>query len=277
MGDTPKKYHITDNGDIYKVNEDGSFTSMGNAEKMSSTNQTEKTISQSTEPSADDKPIKPFIEKKHRVLVIISVFLLVGISLFYLLHSPKASNIFKEEIASADTLVQSISDTPLAEAEQPIVDEQLENIHDIPKKEDAKVEANQSEKIELRKESENYAKSSNDIGEKETSQDVIDPNKVYSAVEVQADFPGGDRARLQWLRDNISWPRDVNGQQLHGDVELDFIIERDGSVSNVKVIYSENSELNSAAITLISSMPKWSPAMVNNQPVRSPMGITLFF
>ncbi len=96
-------------------------------------------------------------------------------------------------------------------------------------------------------------------------------------MEVQADFPGGDRARLQWLRDNISWPRDVNGQQLHGDVELDFIIERDGSVSNVKVIYSENSELNSAAITLISSMPKWSPAMVNNQPVRSPMGITLFF
>ena len=84
-------------------------------------------------------------------------------------------------------------------------------------------------------------------------------------------------ARRQWLRDNIQWPRDANGQQLHGEVELDFIIERDGSISNVKVTYSENTDLNTAAIRLISSMPNWSPAMVKNQPVRSPMGITLFF
>lgn len=107
--------------------------------------------------------------------------------------------------------------------------------------------------------------------------DEIDVNKIYSAVEVQAEFPGGDHARRQWLRDNIQWPLDANGNQLRGEVELDFVIERDGSISNVKVTYSENPALNSAAINLIRSMPRWSPAKVNNQPVRSPMGITLFF
>lgn len=105
----------------------------------------------------------------------------------------------------------------------------------------------------------------------------IDPNKVYYSVEVQAEYHGGDRARLQWLRDNIQWPRDGDGRQLHGEVELEFVIERDGSVSNVVVTYSDDTALNSAAINVISSMPKWYPAKVKNQPVRSPMGMTLFF
>lgn len=282
MGENPKKYHVTDDGDVYRVNEDGSFTSMGNAEKMSSPNQTEKTISQSTEPSADDKPIKPFIEKKHRGLVIgmiISVFLLGSISLFYLLNRQNMSNISKEEEPSFDTIVQSISKEALVENEQQITKEQTVISQDNSQSEITKTESHQlSQPIvkETDRVSENYVKSSDNTNNPIKGDD-IEPNKIYSAVEVQADFPGGDRARRQWLRDNIQWPRDANGQQLHGEVELDFVIERDGSISNVKVTYSENTELNPAAIRLISSMPKWSPAMVKNQPVRSPMSITLFF
>lgn len=166
MGDTPKKYHITDNGDIYKVNDDGSFTSMGNAEKMSSTNQTEKTISQSTEPSADDKPIKPLIEKKHRGLVIgviISVILLGGSSLFYLLNSQKMSNVSKEEDLSLDAIVQSISKEPLVENEQQITEEQSVISQDNSQSEITKVESHQlTQPIvkEPERVSENYVKSS---------------------------------------------------------------------------------------------------------------------
>ncbi|MBD5211389.1 MAG: TonB family protein [Bacteroidales bacterium] len=280
MGENPKKYHVTDEGDVYRINEDGSFTSMGNAEKMSGTNQAEDTISRSTEPSAVDKPIKPFVGKKHRGLVVgvvISLFLLVGISLFYLLNSHKRSIISGEEALYADTI--PISEESLVENERQITEEQSiismeDSISEVTKtepqqllqpkpKEPERVSENSVKPLE----NENYVRRAEDI----------DPNKIYSAVEVQADFPGGDRARSQWLRDNIQWPRDTNGQQLHGEVELDFVIERDGSISNVTVTYSENPDLNTAAIRLISSMPKWSPAMVKNQPVRSPMGITLFF
>lgn len=285
MGENPKKYHVTDDGDVYRVNEDGSFTSMGNAENMSSATQTEQTKSQSPKPSSIDKPIKPFIEKKHRGLVIgviISVFLLGGSSLFYLLNSQKISNISKEDGLSLDAVAQSVSEESLAENEQQITEEQSVISQDNSQSEITKAESHQlSQPIvkETDQVSENYVKSSDNTNNANSARkgDDIEPNKIYSAVEVQADFPGGDRARRQWLRDNIQWPRDANGQQLHGEVELDFVIERDGSISNVKVTYSENTDLNTAAIRLISSMPKWSPAMVKNQPVRSPMGITLFF
>lgn len=283
MGENPKKYHVTDEGDVYRINDDGSFTSMGNAEKMSKSIQTEEAVQPSPELSFQDEPIKPYVKRKRSGLVIggiILLFLLGDTSLFYIFDNLQITNNSKEEIISTDTVNASIIDEPISEIEQPIAPEQLE----IPKKTDklvtTKVEPAQppvSQKEEYYKDPENFVESSNSNVSKVNSSNVIDPDKIYSAVEVQADFPGGDRARLQWLRDNIQWPRDANGKQLHGDVELDFVIERDGSISNVKVTYSENTDLNTAAIRLISSMPKWSPAMVNNQPVRSPMGITLFF
>lgn len=283
MGENPKKYHVTDEGDVYRINDDGSFTSMGNAEKMSNSTQTEQAVQPSPELSFHNKPIKPYDTKKRKVLVIVGIillFLLGGISLFYIFDNPQISNIAREEIISTDTVKTSIIDEPISEIEQPIAPDQLENPNKTDRLEAKKVDPNQppiSQKEEYYKNTENFVESPNSNVSKVNSSNVIDPDKIYSAVEVQADFPGGDRARIQWLRDNIQWPRDANGQQLHGDVELDFVIERDGSISNVKVTYSENTDLNTAAIRLISSMPKWSPAMVNNQPVRSPMGITLFF
>ena len=283
MGENSKKYHVTDEGDVYRLNEDGSFTSMGNAEKMSNSIQTEESVQLSPELSSPDKPIKPCIKKKRRALVIVGVilpFLLGGIILFYIFDRPQIADIENDEIISTDTVNTSIIDEPLSEIEQPIAPEQLDDPKESDKIEVTKVEPEQppiSQKEENYKDMENFVESSNSNVSKINSSNVIDPDKIYSAVEVQADFPGGDRARSQWLRDNIQWPRDANGQQLHGEVELDFVIERDGSISNVKVTYSENTDLNTAAIRLISSMPKWSPAMVKNQPVRSPMGITLFF
>ena len=283
MGENPKKYHVTDEGDVYRINDDGSFTSMGNAEKMSNSIQTEEAVQPSPELSFQDEPIKPYVKRKRRGFVIggiILLFLLGGIGLFYLFNNPQTSNITKEEIISSDTVNTTIIDEALTEIVQPItqeqsVDSQKPTKSDVIKTESCQPSANQ--RTENQKEPDNFVSSSNCNESKVIRTDVIDPNRIYSAVEVQADFPGGDRARRQWLRDNIQWPMDANGQQLHGEVELDFVIERDGSISNVKVTYSENSDLNTAAIRLISSMPKWSPAIVKNQPVRSPMGITLFF
>ncbi len=285
MGENPKKYHVTDDGDIYRINEDGSFTSMGNAEKMSSNTHKEIPIIPTLELSANENSIKASIKKNNRgviIGVITLIFLLGGISFFFLFRDLKTDTVplpygLNEDIRLS---TETKSKKPLVEIEQPITENKSVNSYDTPQKEVTKVVSNQSSQSKIvgpRNESESLAKSSNNYEDKIKKQDVIDFNKIYSAVEVQAEFPGGDRARRQWLRDNIKWPVDANGQQLHGEVELDFVIERDGSISNVKVSYSENSDLNASAVKLISSMPKWSPAMVKNQPVRSPMGITLFF
>ncbi len=279
MGEKTKKYHVTDDGDIYRINDDGSFTSMGNAEKMSESNVEDSVdpVNNQCSSKSNINPVQPFVynnsHKRFWICVIIFlIFIICGV--LYVSTTSHVVNSTSE--FDLDTI--AVSDVPIeivtSEVPEPtqeiasasIKDFSHKNIQQvIPETESNKPNVKEIAPVESQARSESLTSSS------------IDPNKVYYSVEVQAEFPGGDRSRKQWLRDNISWPNDADGVQLHGNVELDFIIERDGSVSNVKVSYSENSELNSAAVRLISSMPAWSPAKIRNQPVRSPIGITLFF
>jgi len=281
MGENPKKYHITDDGDVYRVNEDGSFTSMGNAENIYDPKFEEASVfKQSSMPSSDSAPVKPFAKSNYSrrlwLYSILFLILIVGIIAYNSLFSNKDASMVEKTITqTTDTTASSSTvdiDAPLEEVSTQDVISQAEQQSKLKEEQPTATDVKPKEQ-QIQVAPNNEPRSHSEI---QTS-NTIDPNKIYYSVEVQAEFPGGDRARRQWLQDNISWPRDNNGSQLHGDVELEFIIERDGSVSNVKVTYSDNSDLNSAAINLISSMPQWSPAMVNNQPVRSPMGITLFF
>lgn len=271
MGENPKKYHITDDGDIYRVNEDGSFTSMGNAEDKHTSESAENESVESSIVS-NIKHQKP--ESKSRTSLIFSLSIVLAVLLFTLFY-------FVNDRQQSEK-IESQTDVPEQSEENVEIQQDTVIKTHIEISSQATIKNKTDEHV-----SKNIEPSINNVNTKrEAFQEVvittdptatIDLNKIYNAVEVQAEFPGGDRARLQWLRDNIQWPRDAEGRQLHGDVELQFVIERDGSVSNVKVIYSENPALNSAAIDVIGSMPKWSPAQVKNQPVRSTMGITLFF
>ncbi len=314
MEEKPNKYHVTDDGDIFRINDDGSFTSIGNAEKMSESKHEEEPVSEQ-EPLSSSKvkstppPAKRNSRKRfwvYGVLYIIAVLaVIVWYNSFYPHERESADEPLQQEqplVMATDTAVilspitTAMEDDAVypeaAQAEEVPIETapQEDDMQVVP--EQAPIEG-QSAKAAmggtLREEQPDAAaattESHYDAGTvsgsvsygKRQILNTIDPNMVYYSVEVQAEFPGGDRARRQWLHDNIIWPRDNNGSQMQGDVELEFIIERDGSVSNVKVSYSDNPGLNPEAIRLISSMPKWSPAMVRNQPVRSPMGITLFF
>ncbi len=287
MGDNPKKYHITDDGDVYRINEDGSFTSMGNAENIStSAESTSDDNIYSNEKSGqpayvykknDKGLIVGYKKSKNRFIVALLIGLIIigGIGLSYLLYDNTETtyNQNTNMSYSTDTVITPIIPEPAAEEVEEVEDNNRSTKETSQKPHESSNTKSES-KIQKFEES---VKITGNSSANATEKDVIDVNKIYYTVEVQAEFPGGDRARSQWLRDNIQWPRDNQGRQLEGDVELEFIIERDGTVTNVKVTYSENPDLNSAAINLISSMPKWTPAMVKNQPVRSPMGITLFF
>jgi len=266
--DINKKYHITDDGEVFRINDDGSFTSMGNAEKMTS-----KVV----EPSP--KPLSPATKKNNRILIILLLFIIFGLGggiIYFLLRDDKGvpRDDYSGELLTdtSDELLLS-SDAPIEVASPVIVE--AEPIAQPTKPAAPSLET----KEEPTSDQLNYSLPTPEVHSTPatTSSSTIDPNKIYDAVEEQAEFPGGDRARSQWLSDNIQWPCDNEGNQLHGDVELDFVIERDGSISNVQITYSDNAALNSEAIRLIGSMPKWTPAKVRDQPVRSPMGISLFF
>lgn len=294
MGETPKKYHVTDEGDVFRINEDGSFTSMGNAEKMSEQKTEETKAEQDSVPSPDSAPSKPAAKKSSdkRMLLYFMLFLAIVLAgaLAYFFLSPNGIPADQAAVPDKPPTEDSIAVAQTAETDvtqgkapaQDVVPQAQEGAYlqpgqaIEPKETQAAVSYEKAAESQPKVETNIESTYKPDKFETKPS-NTIDPDKVYYSVEVQAQFPGGDRAKTRWLNDNISWPRDANGNPLQGDVELEFIIERDGSISNVKVTYSENPDLNSAAVRLISSMPKWSPAKVRNQPVRSPMGITLFF
>ena len=93
-------------------------------------------------------------------------------------------------------------------------------------------------------------------------------NRVFDVVEQQPSFPGGPSALNNWIRENIKYPADAAKNEIEGLVTVSFIVEKDGSISNVKVVYPTDPSLDKEAVRLVAMMPKWRPGRQNGQPAR---------
>ncbi len=96
----------------------------------------------------------------------------------------------------------------------------------------------------------------------------IETGKVYDDVEHMPQFPGGLSAMMKYLADNISYPEEAEKKGAQGRVIIAFIVECDGSVSNLKVEKSAEDHLDNEALRLVKSMPKWIPGTQGGHPVR---------
>jgi len=104
-----------------------------------------------------------------------------------------------------------------------------------------------------------------------------DPNQVYAAVEVEPHFKGGTAAFNTYLATNIKFPATdrINGTQ--GKVIVTFVIEKDGSLSDIKALRSPSQSMADAAVTAIQQSPKWVPGIQNGKPVRVQYTISFAF
>ena len=93
-------------------------------------------------------------------------------------------------------------------------------------------------------------------------------NMVFDVVEVMPQFPGGQIAMLKYIMENIKYPEQAMKEGIQGRVAVRFIVEKDGSISDVKPILSVHPLLNKEAVRVVESMPKWSPGKQNGKPVR---------
>ncbi len=93
--------------------------------------------------------------------------------------------------------------------------------------------------------------------------------KVYTWVQVKPSFPGGEEARLKWLRENLEYPQQAVADEIQGLVQVGFVVEKDGSITNVKVVQSAHSTLDREAVRLVKAMPKWIPGKQNGNTVRA--------
>ncbi|MBR6198040.1 MAG: M56 family metallopeptidase [Bacteroidaceae bacterium] len=97
---------------------------------------------------------------------------------------------------------------------------------------------------------------------------VSSSNKVFDVVDVIPSFPGGDKAMWEFFDKERVYPESCLREKKQGRVLVSFIVEKDGSLSNLKVIRSVNSEFDKEAIRLVKSMPKWTPAIKDGKYVR---------
>ena len=93
-------------------------------------------------------------------------------------------------------------------------------------------------------------------------------NGLFVDYETSAEFPGGAEAMYKWIADHIKYPEECKAKGIQGRVTLSFVIEVDGSVTNVKALRSPDDRLSQEAIRVVSAMPKWKPATQMDKPVR---------
>lgn len=90
----------------------------------------------------------------------------------------------------------------------------------------------------------------------------------FMFVEQMPEFPGGDAALKNYIKQNLRYPNFEVDQCFHGRVWLTFIVEKDGTISNIRVLGSPAKEFSDEAIRLVKSMPKWTPGKKDNTIVK---------
>ena len=91
---------------------------------------------------------------------------------------------------------------------------------------------------------------------------------VFDQVEEMPEFPGGMPALIEFLQTNIKYPKDAVKQDVGGRVMVMFVVETDGSISNVRVARKVFPSLDEEAVRVVKAMPKWKPGKEKGRAVR---------
>ena len=104
-----------------------------------------------------------------------------------------------------------------------------------------------------------------------------DKNGVYQIVEEMPQFPGGETKLMEYIAKNLTYPQEAKDKGIDGRVFVAMMIEKDGSVSNVKVLRGIGGGCDEEAVRVISALPKWKPGKMNGEPVRVSYQIPINF
>ena len=100
---------------------------------------------------------------------------------------------------------------------------------------------------------------------------------VFDVVEGMPQFPGGEAALMRYLSQNIRYPKEAMEAKTQGRVIVQFVIEKDGSISGAHVVKSVNPQLDAEALRVVSAMPNWTPGTHNGQTVRVKYAVPISF
>ena len=92
--------------------------------------------------------------------------------------------------------------------------------------------------------------------------------EIFRVVESMPEFPGGEPGRFKFLQENIKYPRLAIEAGISGKVYLTFVVERDGSITDVQLLRGIGSECDEEALRVVKMMPHWKPGLQRGHPVR---------
>jgi len=92
--------------------------------------------------------------------------------------------------------------------------------------------------------------------------------EIFTFVEEYPEFPGGEKALYEYIKNNIRYPEVARTSGITGTVYVQFVVEKDGSISDVKVLRGIGGGCDEEAVRVVKSMPKWKPGKQRGQPVR---------
>ena len=102
----------------------------------------------------------------------------------------------------------------------------------------------------------------------QTHKDTTADDKVYKVCEQMPTYEGGDAALMKYIGENLKYPEEAKERGLQGRVVVGFIIEKDGSLTNFKVLRAVDRALDAEALRVVKGMPKWIPGRQNGQCAR---------
>lgn len=114
-------------------------------------------------------------------------------------------------------------------------------------------------------------------GEDKSAPIDADTDQVFQVVEVDPEFPGGMEALTKYLSENIKYPEQAKKDKIQGKVYISFVVEKDGSVADAKVLRGIGGGCDEEALRVVNAMPKWTPGKQRNTPVRVQFNLPIVF
>ncbi|MFA5712600.1 MAG: energy transducer TonB [Bacteroidales bacterium] len=213
------------------------------------------------------KSPKANLEKKRGLFLLIGIvasLLIVLVAIEYRSYEKKLVELKGTEMILEDEFTPITRETPPPPPEMPkipVVSDEFVIVDDDVKI-DTELFINTEDDKALGVEIRDYV-----VGKKE--EEIIEEDIPYVLVEEKPKFMGGDDSNFtNWVRSKIVYPEIAKENGVQGRVTLEFRVNTDGSVSNVRVLRGVDPSLDKEAVRVVSSSPKWEPGRQRNKPVR---------
>jgi len=123
----------------------------------------------------------------------------------------------------------------------------------------------------------NSKKSSRSSAVNAVAEEEIAETEIFTVVEESPQYPGGDEARIKFLQENISYPQIARESSIQGTVYVTFVVERDGTITDVRILREIGGGCDDEAVRVVQKMPRWIPGKQRGKPVRVQFNMPIKF